>query len=150
MHEAPGIARGSEANRFCAAVESELGRIAATDNDDARRLQPLRQGAVVIGNEAVEQAAAVGYRHAGVGLVKILQQIRGARQWAGGKAAVDLPLGLLVHAPDDGVDLGIAALDARNGRGKNLAGGDGAPRNQLGEPHHVVALVAEKGHGQTS
>ena len=111
-----GLRVGPKRAGSVVAVKAELGRVAAPDDDDPGRLQALDQRAVVVGDEAVEEPAAVGDRRAGVELIEILHQVGHAGEGSGRKAARDLaPRNILEHEGDR-VEARIPVLDPVEGR----------------------------------
>ncbi len=150
MPQIPWVSRRAEAHRFGSAIEAEFGGVAAAGDDDAGRQQALGQRAVVVGDKTVEQTAAVGDGHAGIGLIKILQQVGGARQRSGRQAARELAASLIVHALDHGIDLRVPTLDALDGRIQHFAWRDRAPGDEPGKTHHVVGFVVLKCHCASS
>ena len=129
---------GAVEPRLGARTEAELGRRAATQDDEPRTFAATDVGGLVIGGEALKQVAARGCRFARLEDTKILDEKRHAGERSLRQPRSDRHAGRLVLPVHDGMDRRIDLLGACNRQLQHLPGGDVAPGYQPGKGGGVV------------
>ena len=127
----PGRRRGSEGRGLGHGHQPELGRVGLADGDQpclALSAVELR-GHGRLPATVVARAALRG--HAGHSQDQILQHEGHAREHAIAEGLLSHGAGLHVHAGDHGVELGVHALDTRDGLLDQIRGAHLAPSHQL-------------------
>ena len=97
--------------------------------------------AVLVGPEVLERFASGTHRHAGTGVLQILDQQRHAAEDGLGVGFGSIPASQIVHGRDHGVDFGIDPLDSGDGLFTQLGRRDLPLPDQLGQPQGVVSIV---------
>ena len=142
----PRVLRRAEAFRLRRGRQAHLGRVGLAEDDETGTLHARGDLAVVIGDVAVEERAAVARGGAGVEGAEILQEVRHARERSRRQPGRDGGARLVVEPGDDRVQRRVGGLGARDGRLQQLRRGDFLAAHEIGEAQPVVLRDVDRGH----
>ena len=143
----PGIARRAEAPRLGGREDAELGRVGLAADDEAGVDVALRQLLGHRGGVVAREVRALVERRAGELRAEVLQEERHTAERPVGQLARRLRAGAVEELVDDGVEVRVQLLDARDRitdqlRRRDLLGADQLRQCRRVQPCRVLAHAA--------
>src|SRR4051795_12823576 len=145
MREIPWIARRPEQPRLGGRHQAEFRARALAEDGHAGVEETMDEGAGMIRDIVLEDAGARGGPRT-LEKIQVLEQERHAAEGAVRKPPVDLRSRVLVVFYDDGIDLRIDLVCARDGFVQQLVRTDLFGPDEIGEAEPVMAAVFLDGH----